>query len=78
MGYVTAAITTGFIIDPVAGFLAEYGMRVPFYMAAVAGGLAAVITLFVLPESRPVQNHAVSNNENPKEDRLLLQLTEFL
>ncbi|MED3992657.1 MFS transporter [Priestia aryabhattai] len=75
MGYVTAAITTGFIIGPgIGGFLAEYGMRVPFYMAAVAGGLAAVITLFVLPESRPVQGHAVSNNENPKEDRLLLQL----
>lgn len=53
MGYINAAITTGFIIGPgIGGFLAEYGVRVPFYAAAAAGVVAAVITLLVLPESK--------------------------
>jgi DHA1 family multidrug resistance protein-like MFS transporter len=54
MGYINAAITTGFIIGPgIGGYLAEFGIRVPFFAAAVAGGLAAVITLVILPDSKP-------------------------
>lgn len=57
MGYVNAAITTGFIIGPgIGGYIAEFGLRVPFYFAAVAGVLAASINLFILPESRPAAN----------------------
>ncbi|MNO16867.1 Tetracycline resistance protein, class B [compost metagenome] len=53
MGYINAAITTGFIIGPgIGGYIAEFGIRVPFYGAAVAGLVAAVVTLFVLPESK--------------------------
>lgn len=56
MGFITAAITTGFIIGPgIGGILAEYGIRVPFYAAAVAGGLAAFVTAFILPESLPAE-----------------------
>lgn len=54
MGYINAAITTGFIIGPgIGGFIAEFGIRVPFYGAAAAGMIAAIITLLVLPESSP-------------------------
>ncbi|MEF3353757.1 MFS transporter [Paenibacillus sp. GYB006] len=54
MGLINAAITTGFIIGPgIGGFIAEYGIRVPFYAAAVAGTIAAIVTLIVLPESKP-------------------------
>jgi DHA1 family multidrug resistance protein-like MFS transporter len=61
MGYITAAITTGFIIGPgIGGILAEYGIRVPFYAAAVAGGLAAIVTALILPESLPVDKRIVS------------------
>lgn len=56
MGYINAAITTGFIIGPgIGGYIAEFGIRVPFYSAAVAGILAACITTFILQESRPVR-----------------------
>lgn len=56
MGYITAAITTGFIIGPgIGGYIAEFGIRVPFYSAAIAGMIAACITLFILRESRPSQ-----------------------
>ncbi|MFC0213686.1 MFS transporter [Paenibacillus chartarius] len=54
MGYINAAITTGFIIGPgIGGYIAEFGIRVPFYFAAIAGVLAACINLLILPESRP-------------------------
>jgi len=53
MGLINAAITTGFIIGPgIGGYLAELGLRVPFYAAAVAGVAAAALTAFILPESR--------------------------
>ncbi|WP_149096383.1 MFS transporter [Paenibacillus terrae] len=52
MGLINAAITTGFIIGPgIGGYIAEYGIRVPFYAAGIAGLLAAIITLIILPES---------------------------
>ncbi|WP_160035395.1 MFS transporter [Paenibacillus sp. An7] len=54
MGLINAAITTGFIIGPgIGGFIAEYGIRVPFYAAAIAGTIAAIVTFIVLPESKP-------------------------
>ncbi|MZQ85568.1 MFS transporter [Paenibacillus sp. 5J-6] len=56
MGYITAAITTGFIIGPgIGGYIAEFGIRVPFYSAAAAGFFAACITMFVLRESLPAK-----------------------
>jgi DHA1 family multidrug resistance protein-like MFS transporter len=62
MGYITAAITTGFIIGPgIGGILAEYGIRVPFYASAVAGGLAAIVTALILPESLPAEKRKASN-----------------
>ncbi|MCM3782681.1 MFS transporter [Neobacillus mesonae] len=69
MGYINAAITTGFIIGPgIGGFLAEYGIRVPFYAAAIAGVVAAIITLLVLPESaRDVQNEEEETDKAPQQ-----------
>lgn len=59
MGLINAAITTGFIIGPgIGGYIAEFGIRVPFYAAGVAGLIAAFMNLFILPESRPVQEEA--------------------
>ncbi|GLX66147.1 MFS transporter [Paenibacillus glycanilyticus] len=56
MGLINAAITTGFVIGPgIGGYIAEFGIRVPFYAAGVAGLIAALINLFILPESTPAQ-----------------------
>ena len=56
MGYVAAAISTGFIIGPgIGGFLAEYGTRLPFFFAAALGILGAIFSLVILKEpARPV------------------------
>ncbi|OBR63795.1 multidrug transporter [Paenibacillus oryzae] len=56
MGLINAAITTGFIIGPgIGGYIAEFGIRVPFYAAAVAGIVAMLITAFLLPETPALQ-----------------------
>ncbi|MXQ52494.1 MFS transporter [Shimazuella alba] len=51
MGYISAAISTGFIIGPgVGGFIAEYGIRMPFYFAAAIAFLACITSIFILKE----------------------------
>lgn len=51
MGYVSAAISTGFIIGPgIGGFIAEYGIRLPFYYAAGVAFVACLCSVFMLKE----------------------------
>lgn len=68
IGYISAAMSTGFIIGPgLGGFLAEYGVRVPFYVAAALVGFVALLSMFVLPESmkkaHPVETRLPLENE---------------
>lgn len=59
MSYVSAALSTGFLIGPaIGGFLAEFGTRVPFYVAAIGAGIAAIITGFILPEVKGKRGHS--------------------
>jgi DHA1 family multidrug resistance protein-like MFS transporter len=59
LGYMSAAISTGFIIGPgLGGFLAEIGTRVPFYSAGVLGVLAAVLSIILLNEPDRVAEEA--------------------
>lgn len=56
LGYMSAAISTGFIIGPgIGGFLAEIGTRVPFYSAGALGVVAAILSILFLsePERQP-------------------------
>lgn len=51
MGIVTAALTTGFIIGPgIGGYLSHLGIRAPFFGAAIAGLIGALITFMFLPK----------------------------
>jgi MFS transporter, DHA1 family, multidrug resistance protein len=51
LGYMSAAISTGFIIGPgIGGFLAELGTRVPFYFAGALGTIAAILSIILLKE----------------------------
>lgn len=51
MGYISAAISTGFIIGPgIGGFIAEYGVRMPFFFAAAIAMLACISSIFILKE----------------------------
>jgi DHA1 family multidrug resistance protein-like MFS transporter len=56
LGYMSAAISTGFIIGPgIGGFLAEIGVRIPFFSAAVLALVAAILSIITLRE--PERNH---------------------
>lgn len=73
MGYITAAITTGFIIGPgIGGYIAEFGIRVPFYSAGIAGLIAACITLLILKESKPTEESLADSSTSEKQRSSLL------
>lgn len=56
MGYVSAAINTGFILGPgIGGFLAEISIRAPFFTAAILGLAGAVFSIIFLKEPDRVQ-----------------------
>ncbi|WP_342558091.1 multidrug efflux MFS transporter NorA [Metasolibacillus sp. FSL K6-0083] len=51
LGYMSAAISTGFIIGPgIGGFLAEISTRMPFYAAGILGVVAAICSMLLLKE----------------------------
>jgi len=55
MGWISAAMSTGFIIGPgIGGFLAEYGVRMPFLIATIVISLSALLSLLILPESSEI------------------------
>lgn len=53
LGYMSASISTGFIIGPgIGGFLAEIGTRVPFFLAAVLAFVSAILSIITLKEPK--------------------------
>lgn len=51
MGYVSAAISIGFIIGPgIGGFISELGVRAPFFFAAGFALITCISSLFILKE----------------------------
>lgn len=65
MGYISAAISTGFIIGPgIGGFIADYGIRMPFFFAAGFGFVACISSLFILKEPLSKEQLAeISSNQ---------------
>ena len=64
LGYMSAAITTGFIIGPgIGGFLAEIGTRIPFFAAGILGGLAALLSFLFLKEPERERKNATEKGE---------------
>lgn len=67
MGYLSAAISTGFIIGPgIGGFIAAYGVRVPFFFAAAIAFIACISSLFILKEPLTKEQLAEISANNRK------------
>lgn len=67
LGYMSAAISTGFIIGPgIGGFLAELGTRIPFYAAGVLGVVAAIGSMLLLKEPTRAEAESVEQGEEQK------------
>ncbi|MCG7343789.1 multidrug efflux MFS transporter NorA [Sporosarcina sp. ACRSL] len=75
LGYMSAAISTGFIIGPgIGGFLAEIGTRVPFYSAGVLGVLAAVLSFILLKEPERGEEEAPIIGQKTGLGRILIPM----
>jgi len=73
IGYINAAITTGFIIGPgIGGIIAQFGVRVPFYCAAIAGLIAAAITFFLLPQPTKAEDEAQQQAQSNEKENMPL------
>lgn len=56
-GMLGAAFGVGFIVGPLlGGLLGEYGLRLPFYVAAALTFINFLYGYFILPESLPIEN----------------------
>lgn len=63
LGYMSAAISTGFIIGPgLGGILAEFNTRLPFYSAGFLGILAAFLSFILLKEPERSTEQASTTN----------------
>jgi MFS transporter, DHA1 family, multidrug resistance protein len=72
MGLFSAAFTLGFVISPgVGGYLAEFGLRVPFYVASVIAVAATLVTLIFLPESLSKEQQFRARNAEKSRESLL-------
>ncbi|MEW5550581.1 MFS transporter [Peribacillus frigoritolerans] len=61
LGYQSAAISLGFIIGPaIGGFIAELGIRAPFFFAAAISFIAAIVIFIVLEE--PISKGQLQKN----------------
>jgi MFS transporter, DHA1 family, multidrug resistance protein len=66
LGFMSAAISTGFIIGPgIGGFLAEFGTRVPFFFAGGLGVVAAILSIILLTEPKRVEEQ-VEHDSKPQ------------
>ena len=64
LGYMSAAISTGFIIGPgIGGFLADISTRLPFFFAAGFGLFATILSLITLKE--PERIYVVEDKHQP-------------
>lgn len=80
LGYMSASISTGFIIGPgIGGFLAELGTRVPFFFAALIACIAAILSILLLREpNRPVEEIEVVQVKGIKRIVSPLYFTAFV
>lgn len=79
LGYMSAAISTGFIIGPgIGGFLAEFGTRMPFYFAGVLGTLAAILTIILITEPERASQSDEQNSETQKGFRRIFEPKYFI
>lgn len=75
LGWVGAAMSFGIVIGPgIGGFLAEYGLPIPFYMASVASALAMMAALFLLPETLSQKKQLETRTLQKKRENIFSQI----
>lgn len=74
LGLLGASMSLGFAIGPgIGGFLAEFGLRAPFYVSAAVGVLATIGSLLFVPESLSAEAQLASRRANVKREHIFKQ-----
>lgn len=61
MGFLSASMNLGMVLGPgIGGVIAQFGIRVPYFLASGLGLVATLLT-FILPETLPPEKRSVSN-----------------
>lgn len=75
LGLLGAAMSLGFVIGPgIGGFLAELGLRMPFYISAAVGAVAAIGSMLFLSESLAKEKQLAARNDKSKKENIFIQL----
>ncbi|MCL6570238.1 MAG: MFS transporter [Bacillus sp. (in: Bacteria)] len=62
---VSASMSLGIVIGPgVGGFLADFGLKIPFLISAIVSLLAVIFSVIVLKESQPEKSLAAMDRAN--------------
>ncbi len=78
LSHLSAAMTLGIVIGPgVGGLLVEYGVKVPFYTAALVAAISAIVSYFLLSEPF-VANKKTGQQERVGERNLFLEFAASL
>lgn len=79
MGLLGASMSLGFMIGPgIGGFLSNISLYFPFYFAAAASIIAAVVSLLLLPNPKPVLQGAATNENIFQQMRRSTQTSYFV
>lgn len=75
LGLLGAAMSLGFVIGPgIGGFLADLGLRAPFYIAALIAAIATVLSVVMLKETLSLERRQAAKNSNVKREGIVKQL----
>ncbi|MCG7407212.1 MFS transporter [Paenibacillus sp. ACRRX] len=79
LGMLGASMSLGFVIGPgIGGFLAELGIRAPFYVSAGVGAIAMIVSLLVLPETLSVEQRQQLMKHKQKAENIFKQLAQSI
>jgi len=75
LGWIGAAMSFGIVIGPgIGGFLAEYGLRLPFYIASAASAFAMGAAILMLPETLGKEKQLAARHVREKRENLFTQM----
>ncbi|MDF2635017.1 MAG: major facilitator superfamily 1 [Pelosinus sp.] len=75
LGWIGAAMSFGIVIGPgIGGFLAEYDLRLPFYVAAAASAFSMIASLLLLPETLSKEKQLFARNSPQKKEKIFAQV----
>lgn len=75
LGWIGAAMSFGIVIGPgIGGFLAEYDLHLPFYVAAAASAFSMVAALLLLPETLSREKRLLAKNSSQKKENIFSQV----